>query len=204
MGAKKAVYPTSKWERKKYRAGLYSPVFLYLYEKELHMHFSFYIIDSDYCSFLRKADPCVPYTMDRKAGRPFIGIILSINSFHYYAPLTSPKPKHLHMKSQVDFLKIKNGEWGAINLNNMIPVPINSLKHVDIKISENDTAQDIAYKNLLSNQLSWCNSHKDIILKQADKLYHIIVDGKGWESLVNRCCNFALDEEQCCLFSAEK
>ncbi len=166
------------------------------------MHFSFYTVDSDYCNFLRKTDSCVPYTMDCKADRPFIGIIFAINNFHYYAPLTSPKPKHLHMKNQIDFLKIKNGEWGAINLNNMIPVPVNSLKFVELKIMESDSRQDIAYKNLLSNQLSWCNSHKEMILKQADKLYHLIVEGKAWESLANRCCNFALDEKQCSSYSA--
>lgn len=74
------------------------------------MNFSFYMVDSDYCDYLRKSDPSVPYTMDRKAIRPFVGIILSINYIHYFAPLTSPKPKHRHMKSQIDFLKIKGGE----------------------------------------------------------------------------------------------
>lgn len=116
------------------------------------MHFSFYVVDPDYC----------------------------------------------------DFLKINNGEWGAINLNNMIPVPVNSLRNVDIKISEADSSQDIAYKNLMSNQLSWCSSHKTFILKQADKLYRIIVDGKGWEILVKLCCNFSLDEKQYVIYSADR
>ncbi len=74
------------------------------------MNFSFYMVDSDYCDYLRKSDPSVPYTMDRKAIRPFVGIILSINYIHYFATLTSPKPKHRHMKSQIDFLKIKGRE----------------------------------------------------------------------------------------------
>lgn len=30
----------------------------------------------------------------------------------------------LHLKKQIDFLKIKDGIWGAINFNNMIPVPL--------------------------------------------------------------------------------
>ena len=60
--------------------------------------------------------------MDRKAIRPFVLIVFSVNSIHYYDPLTSPKPKHLHMKSQIDFLKINSGEWETINFDNMIPV----------------------------------------------------------------------------------
>ena len=66
------------------------------------MNFSFYTVDTRYCDFLRKTDPLVPYTKDEKAGRPFVGIVFSVNGFHYYAPLTSPKPKHLQMKNQID------------------------------------------------------------------------------------------------------
>ncbi len=168
------------------------------------MNFSFYMVDADYCDFLRETDPCVPYTMDRKSARPFVGIVLFVNQFNYYAPLTSPKPKHLQMKSQIDFLKIKNGEWGAINFNNMIPVPAICLKKIEVKIYETDLKQDIDYKNLLSNQLSWCNSHKDTILRQAGKLYDIIVQGKGWGTLVGRCCSFLLDEQQCQVYEQEK
>lgn len=67
------------------------------------MKFSFYCADDEYCDFLRKSDPCVPYTMDKKRNRPFVGIVFSINGYKYYAPLTSPKPKHLAMKNQIDF-----------------------------------------------------------------------------------------------------
>lgn len=168
------------------------------------MNFSFYMVDSDYCDYLRKSDPSVPYTMDRKAIRPFVGIILSINYIHYFATLTSPKPKHRHMKSQIDFLKIKGREWGAINFNNMIPVHPNILTKVEMKIFETDSQAEKAYKNLLSNQLSWCNSHRDTILKQAEKLYRLIVDGKAWDSLASRCCNFALDEALYAAYVNEK
>lgn len=30
------------------------------------MKFSFYKADVTYCDFLRKSDPCVPYTLDQK------------------------------------------------------------------------------------------------------------------------------------------
>ena len=167
------------------------------------MNFSFYMVDAAYCDYLRESDPCVPYTMERKSIRPFVGIVFSVHNVHYYAPLTSPKPKHLHMKNQVDFLKINGGEWGAINFNNMIPVHPGSLTKVEIKIFETDSPQDIAYKNLLSNQLSWCNSHRDTILNQAEKLYRLVVDGRAWNTLASRCCNFALDETLCVSYTKE-
>ena len=142
--------------------------------------------------------------MDQKSIRPFVGIVFSINGFQYYAPLTSPKPKHLHMKNQVDFLKINRGEWGAVNFNNMIPVPSECLAKVQMKILDTDSAQETAYKNLLSNQLSWCNANRETILKQAQKLYQIITGGRAWGNLAGRCCNFALDEKHCKAYSREE
>lgn len=161
------------------------------------MNFSFYIVDSAYCDYLRGTDSHVPYTMDKKSIRPFVGIVFTVNGFHYYAPLTSPKSKHLQMKNQIDFLKINNGKWGAINFNNMIPVSLDNLTKVDMRITDTDSKSEIDYKNLLANQLSWCNSHREIILKQAKKLYYTIVQGKAWSNLSGRCCNFALDEQMC-------
>ena len=165
------------------------------------MNFSFYTVATEYCDFLRKQDLCVPYTMDKKSIRPFVGIVFTVNGFNYYAPLTSPKPKHLHMKNQMDFLKINEGKWGAINFNNMIPVPVYCLKKVELRVFPNDSKPDVDYKNLLSNQLSWCNSNKEQILKKAEKLYRLIRAGKAAESLLNRCCDFALDEQRCIEYS---
>ena len=112
------------------------------------MSFSFCCADANYCDFLRKSDPCIPYTMDQKNTRPFVGIVLFINGYNYYAPLTSPKPKHLTMKNQIDFLKINGGVWGAINFNNMIPIHKDSLKPVDMKILPTDDKATVDYKNL--------------------------------------------------------
>ena len=167
------------------------------------MNFSFYTVSTDYCDFLRGFDPCVPYTMDKKSVRPFVGIVLNVNGFNYYAPLTSPKPKHLKMKNQTDFLKINGGVWGAINFNNMIPVPLECLNKVEINILITDAKPDKDYKNLLSNQLSWCNSNKERITKQAEKLYNMIISGKAAESLRERCCKFAVDEQKCVEYKYE-
>lgn len=164
------------------------------------MNFSFYRVNADYCDFLRNADSLVPYTMQDKSIRPFVGIVFTLNEYQYYAPLTSPKPEHLHMKNQIDFLKINSGIWGAINFNNMIPVHDACLQKVVVKILPSDTPADVAYKNLLANQLSWCNSHKAAILAQAKKLYDIITQGNGRKELTARCCNFPIDEGQYLLY----
>lgn len=161
------------------------------------MNFRFYTVSGDYCEYLKNFDKKVPNVANEKANRPFVGIILEINKCTYYAPLTSPKKKHLRMKNQLDFLKINNGKWGAINFNNMIPVSENELKIIELRPLEDDTKSLIEYKNLLINQLRWCNSNKERIRTNAAKLYELISSGKTRESLKERCCNFLALEEAC-------
>ncbi len=155
---------------------------------------SFVIVDSRYCDYLRAVDPCVPYTMDRKANRPFVGVLLQIKDLSYYAPLSSPKPKHLKMGKQVDAIKIDNGRYGIINLNNMIPIHENSVSAIDAAIYPTDTYAEVQYKTLLGNQLSWCNANKTVILSKASTLYRLITNHKAWDGLTKRCCDFAQDE----------
>ena len=133
--------------------------------------------------------------MDKKSNRPFVGVLLQIQKMQYYAPLSSPKPKHAAMRNQIDLIKIDGGRYGVINLNNMIPVHNNSIASVSLTASSTDSDDDLKYKALLSNQLTWCNANKNAIISKAQKLYHTIANGKGWESLRSRCCDFTLDEK---------
>ena len=89
-------------------------------------------VDSDYCDYLRKFDNKVAYNKYEKELRPFIGILFEIDTCKYFAPLSSPKPKHKKMKNMIDFFKIKDGELGAVNFNNMIPVTDNNYTLVDL------------------------------------------------------------------------
>lgn len=159
------------------------------------MQLSFYMITPLYCDFLRQFDDRVRHNMDAKSSRPFVGIVLEVNGCSYYAPLSSPKPKHQSMPRRVDFLKINGGVWGAINFNNMIPVREDCLAATEMNILPGDTAEEKAYKNLMKNQLSWCNAHRNQILKQAQRLYHIITKQIAPPQLIARCCDFATLEQ---------
>ena len=69
-------------------------------------------VNSDYCDYLRKFDNRVVYNKHEKELRPFIGILFKIGNCEYFAPLSSPKEKHIKMKNKIDFLKIKGGFYG--------------------------------------------------------------------------------------------
>ena len=68
-----------------------------------------YNIKNDYIQFLRTFDTKIEENKNEK--RPYVGVVLQIGSIEYYAPLTSPKPKHKNMKNSKDFRKIENGKY---------------------------------------------------------------------------------------------
>lgn len=159
------------------------------------MQLSFCTVDPLYCDFLRQFDNRVPYTMDAKSTRPFVGVVFRVNGCNYYAPLSSPKPKHQRMHNQVDFMKINGGVWGAINFNNMIPVRADCLTATEMNILPGDTVEEQNYKNLMKNQLSWCNANRELILKRAQRLYGWITTQTAFPQLVKRCCDFTTLEQ---------
>lgn len=118
-----------------------------------------------------------------KKNRPFIGVLFMVNSYEYFAPLSCPKIKHKSMKNTLDFVKIKNGEYGGINFNNMIPVDKKNYKLVDLNNQEEKN-----YNELLRHQLDWINANKNMIIDRALKLYFLYIE--------KRCCNFSLLEEK--------
>lgn len=98
------------------------------------------------------------------------------------------------MKNDIDFSKIfdKNGnQIGALNFNNMIPIHKSVIKPINIKPHKNDTKAEVLRKNLLNNQLDWCNDNKEIIVKKANKLYDMVTKTpEKNRNLTRRCCDF--------------
>ena len=96
-------------------------------------------IDEKYINYLRQYDKNVAY--NKNTTRPYIGIVYTYNNYNYFAPLSSPKPKHKKINPKaIDIYKIKDGELGVVNINNMIPTPIEELTEVL------PTIKDIKYK----------------------------------------------------------
>ena len=154
------------------------------------------IIDECYCDYLRTFDSKVAYNYGKKDTRPFIGVLFNVGNVEYFAPLSSPKAKHLTMKSRIDFLKVDNGNLGVVNFNNMIPVTSNNYSVVDLNRKTNNL-NELKYLLLLQNQYKWLNAHSDIIRKRAQNLY-IKYDNKKLPKIIyDRCCNFKLLEKAC-------
>lgn len=147
-----------------------------------------YRVADDYINFLRKIDSeNIKFNKEEK--RPYIGVVFKINDIKYFAPLTSPKKKYKTMKNSMDFIKIKNGEWGAINLNNMIPVIDEALLTLELD------REDENYKMLLRHQIEYINDNAEKICEKAKKLYISVT--KYHSFFKSRCAKFKELEKIC-------
>ena len=83
---------------------------------------SFYTVDERYIDYLAPYAPHLFHNAKKGQGhsRKYIGIVLEVNGFEYFAPLSSFKEKHRRMKNGLDFIKV--GDYAVINLNCMFPV----------------------------------------------------------------------------------
>lgn len=155
-----------------------------------------YRLDPVFSQELRRADQhvmsCEP--AEGKGTRPLVGIVVPHAGRKYCIPLSSPKPKHVKMKADRDFSKIvdRSGRLiGVLNFNNMVPVCDSVLIGIDLNPSSADTPWDRAYKELMRDQLRWCNDNRDLIRRKAAKLYSIVTERpESARQLVNRCCDF--------------
>ena len=154
----------------------------------------FYHIKEDFITYLRQFDTKI--AENKNQTRPYVGIVLEVNSVKYYAPFASPKPKHKKMKNGKDFRKINNGLYGAINFNNMIPVLDSALIEIDIA-----NIADVKYRRLLQNQYNSIKADEKGILKTAENLRKLIFDAETNLSahdkvIKQRCCDLVLLEEK--------
>ena len=153
-------------------------------------------VDSKYCDYLRQFDNRVAYNAGSKEMRPFIGILFVVDGCEYFAPLSSPKVKHVHMKNNLDFVKIDRGNYGVVNFNNMIPVAPNNYELFDLNAMPKDT-YELKWQNLLKSQLLWLNKNIKNVKGKAFNLYDKYKNNRLDERIRKRCCNFILLEEKC-------
>ena len=153
-------------------------------------------VDYKYCDYLRQFDNKVSYNAGSKEMRPFIGILFMVDGCEYFAPLSSPKVKHINMKNNVDMIKIDKGRYGVVNFNNMIPVTSNNYELFDLNATPKDT-YELKRQNLLKTQLLWLNKNITTVKGKAIKLYEMYKSNTLAERIKVRCCNFVLLEEKC-------
>ena len=154
-----------------------------------------YKVSDKYISYLHSRDAKVQYNKNSK--RPYVGVVFSFAGFKYFVPMESPKPNHANIHSGKHILKLKDGEYGLLGFNNMIPVHKDALIAFDI----NDES-DERYRRLLQRQIAVCNKMKADILNHAQMTYFDVTTKKN-KFLVGVSCDFRSLEKACKAYKSD-
>ena len=142
-------------------------------------------VRDEYVNYLKQffSSTILDNKMDvRKHPRKYIGILIHINNYNYFAPLSSPKPSDYNLdgsikKSTIIVFRMvdqANGDnklLGSIKLNNMIPVPYEEIIEYDVN---NET--DITYKVLIQDELMCIQRNTTRIQKTAKRIYYLKIN----------------------------
>jgi len=127
-----------------------------------------YTVDTDYIEYLKNFQLHIWNNENINRMRPYLGVVMDVGDYKYYAPLSSPKPKHSNMPDRLDFIRLEyRGQLkGVINLGNMIPVSDSLVSKIDIA-----SIPDHNYKSLLNIEMIDIRRKKSTILKSARSIY---------------------------------
>lgn len=172
-----------------------------------------YNIDTDYLRYLNGIEPEVQFTQEKNyEQKPFLGILVTIDTYSYFIPLTSGKPKHAKWKnvgpahyliyeqvkktelrkrdifksiSETDALKI----FAALDLKKMIPVADGLYSRIEFAKLE-----DQKYADLLEKEYRFCQKIQDGILSKVTQIYR---EQKETGKVYPMYCNFSRLEDAC-------
>ena len=75
---------------------------------------NWYVVDKEYIDYLSQFDSRVGYVEYGERLKLHVGILLTVNSCHYYVPISSAKPKHQRMSNSLDFHKLRDASTGYL------------------------------------------------------------------------------------------
>ncbi len=150
----------------------------------------FYTVNEKYIEYLSQFDTHVSWNKEQK--RPYIGIVLRVEKYLYFAPLYSYKIGYDKYKENPSFIRIqdrKGRNVSIIRFAEMIPIPESEIQLLDFN-SRGDK-----YKDLLQAENDFINNNRKVIYSKAKKIYNNVSKLKI-PFFRNISCNFTLLEEK--------
>lgn len=142
-----------------------------------------YSVSDKYINYLRRKFSRVYSNKEttRVHTRKYLGVVIEINPYKYYIPLSSPKDKHDYIivagkktirKDSLIVMRIVSGTGenrelkGTLQIGTVIPVSDAVIELYDV---ENEPDQ--AYKDLVNEELIYIRKQEKAIIKNARVLY---------------------------------
>lgn len=175
-----------------------------------------YSVSDAYIEYLRKKYPNVySNKMDKRIHtRKYLGVIICVDEYKYYIPLSSPKETDYQIagtekvikKSIVPIVRIvvKNSKGekelkGTLRISHMVPVPESELELYDL---ENE--QDEAYKDLVQKEIVFIRKNREKIIANANLLYKQKTENDVTAGYVKSALEYKMLERMCDEYIKEK
>ena len=156
------------------------------------MKLKFYEVDREYIKYLKEnGDDKIPNIEYSKHKKFFWGIVLTINNFNYFAPVSSYNKKahtvFLIMDKDRETKKYK--PISSLRFSFMFPCPIEFLSEKDF------SKEDQKYQILLRKELRYCNANREKIKKLAGQVYKLGLKERSRKKF--NICDFKKLEQKC-------
>ena len=153
-------------------------------------NFGLYNVDVDYLRYLNSIEPEVQFSDDKYyEQKPFLGVVILIDDYSYFIPLTSGKRKHAKWKNvgpahylvyeQVEKSELRRNDvfksisdtealkiFAALDIKKMIPVKEGLYSRIEFS-----SLSDRKYADLLEKEYRFCQKIQDGILVKANQIY---------------------------------
>ena len=181
-------------------------------------NFGLYNVDVDYLRYLNSIEPEVQFSNDKDyEQKPFLGIMILIDNYSYFIPLTSGKRKHAKWKNvgpahylvyeQVEKSELRRNDvfksisdtealkiFAALDIKKMIPVKAGLYSRIDFS-----SLDDRKYADLLEKEYRFCQKIQDSVLVKAKQIY---AEQKQSGVIHPIYCDFAKLESACDTYGA--
>ena len=142
------------------------------------MKLNLYSVSNQYIKYLRQFDSRIYDNKDedKTYERKYLGVVLTVNGFNYYIPMSSPKKSdYIDYENQIirndtkTIIRMYSGDrlYGTLRISNMIPVPITELEPY---ILSNE--KELKYKEVVLGELRYINNNADKIIKYVKTVYN--------------------------------
>ena len=124
----------------------------------------FYTVNEDYIDYLSQFDSHVSWNKEQK--RPYVGIVLRVENYLYFAPLYSYKVGYDKYKDNPSFIRVQDGKGknvSIIRFSEMLLVPEVAIQLLDFN------SRGEKYRDLLQAESNFINDNKNVIYLKAKK-----------------------------------
>ena len=149
---------------------------------------NFYDVKESYAQYLRAFEHRIPNIHYASNNKFVCGIVLSVNGFDYFAPISSNTAKQ---RTSLLILDERGKAISSIKFSFMFPIPVSEIVRKDFAAIRKENPH---YADVLTKEYRFCVKNEDAILQKAEQIYRIGCNRAHW--LAENCCDYKLLESK--------